>query len=116
MFLQVDHLGFGDIPHALVDGFYYLLVVDFASEPFEVDFLVLFLDCQLYLPERFRDKLLNLFGLIDTKAQCRCLARTISNRNLGIAAPTAECLLKRSRLKAGKGHAYLQIKHLTGIH
>ena len=57
-----------------------LLVVDFASDPFQrVGLFVLGLDCKLNFPERFWNKLLNLFSLVNTEAKGGSLTRSIRN-------------------------------------
>lgn len=93
MFLEVDDLRLRDASHALEDGLDDLLVVDFASEPLEVDLFVFFLDCQLDLPERFRNEFFYLLSLINTEAQRRRLTRSVCNWNLTSTASTAERLL-----------------------
>ena len=83
-----------------MNGFDNLLIVDFASKPLEVDFLIFLLYGQFNLPKWLGYKFFNLFSLVNTEAECWCLTGSVSNRNFSVSPTTTKCLLQRACLKA----------------
>lgn len=65
-----------------MDGLYDLLIVDFASKPFQVNSFLLLLNGELYFPKGLRDEFFDFLGLINTEAKSWRLAWAISDRNL----------------------------------
>lgn len=63
-------------------------VVNLATIPFKLIGLSLLVDHSFNRPVGLRHKLLNLLSLVNAKAKCRCLTRTISDHSeLGSKSP-----------------------------
>jgi hypothetical protein len=98
-----------------VDSLDNLLVVDLSAEPSEVYFPAFLIDSQFNLPERLRDKLLQLLCLVYAEAKSRRLAWPKRDWDLCVAATTSECFLQVFGLEAREGDSDFEVEDLASV-